>query len=163
MILSGHNFAIRVSGLGDEWIRGPLPTGDVKLFDGFTEDDIEYMGGESCMTECIGLGGFAQAAAPALQAYQGGTAAAMVQTNLAMYDITVAENPDWRIPYLGYRGTPTGIDVFSVIEHGVLPVIDGGLAGKDGGQIGAGVLRPPMECFTQAARMLGEAGVVAPA
>jgi hypothetical protein len=163
MILSGHNFAIRVSGLGDDWIRGPLPSGDVKLFEGFTEDDIEYMGGESCMTECIGLGGFAQAAAPALQAYQGGTAEAMVATNLAMYDITVGENPDWKIPYLGYRGTPTGIDAFAVLDRGVLPVIDGGLAGKDGGQIGAGVLRPPMECFEEAVRRLGEAGVVAPA
>ena len=163
MLLSGHDFAIRVSGLGDEWLRGPLPSGEVKLFEGYTEDDIEYMGGESCMTECIGLGGFAQAAAPALQAYQGGTAEAMVQTTLRMYDITTAENPDWKIPYLGYRGTPTGIDVFKVLETGVLPVIDGGLAGKDGGQIGAGILRPPMECFEQAGRMLQAAGVTPPA
>jgi Protein of unknown function (DUF1116) len=154
MVLSGHDFAIRVGGLGDDWIRGPLPSGDVKLFDGYTEDDIEYMGGESCMTECIGLGGFAQAAAPALQAYQGGTASAMVATTLRMYDITTAENPDWRIPFLDYRGTPTGIDVFKVLATGALPVIDGGLAGKDGGQIGAGILRPPMECFEEAARRL---------
>jgi hypothetical protein len=154
MCLSGHAFGIRVSGLGNEWIRGPLPTAEAKLFEGYTTDDIEWMGGESCMTEVIGLGGFAQAAAPALQAYQGGTAQAMAETNLALYDITTAENPDFKIPYLGYRGTPTGIDVHRVVETGLLPVIDAGLAGKDGGQIGAGTLRPPMECFTAAVELL---------
>lgn len=152
MCLSGRAFAIRVGGLGDEWIRGPLPTSEAKLFDGFTEDDIEWMGGESCTTEAIGLGGFAQATAPALQDYQGGTPAAMQETNLRMYEIAVAENPDYRIPYLGYRGTPTGIDVLAVRERGVLPVIDAGLAGKDGGQIGAGTLVAPAECFEEAAR-----------
>jgi hypothetical protein len=152
MCLSGSVFAIRVGGLGDGWIRGPLPTSQAKLFEGFTEDDIEWMGGESCTTEVIGLGGFAQATAPALQAYQGGTPAAMQETNLRMYEIAVAENPDYRIPYLGYRGTPTGIDVLAVAESGVLPVIDAGLAGKDGGQIGAGTLVAPAECFAEAAR-----------
>jgi hypothetical protein len=154
MCLSGHAFGIRVAGLGDEWIRGPLPTADAKLFDGFTTDDIEWMGGESCMTEVIGLGGFAQAAAPALQAYQGGTAQAMVDRNVTLYDITTAENPDFKVPYLGYRGTPTGIDVLKVLELGILPVIDAGLAGKDGGQIGAGTLTPPIECFERAGALL---------
>jgi hypothetical protein len=87
----------------------------------------------------------------------------MVRTTLRMYDITTAENPDWKIPYLGYRGTPTGIDVFKVLDTGVLPVIDGGLAGKDGGQIGAGILRPPMECFEQAAERLAALGITPPA
>ncbi|HVO54027.1 MAG TPA: DUF1116 domain-containing protein [Solirubrobacterales bacterium] len=150
MCVSGLEFAIRVSGLED-WIRGPLPISRAKLFDGFTEDDIEWLGGESCMTEAIGLGGFAQATAPSLQAYQGGTVDAMRETNLSMYEITVAENPTFKIPYLAYRGTPTGIDVFAVAETGILPTIDAGLAGKDGGQIGAGTLLAPLECFEAAA------------
>jgi len=150
MCLSGREFAIRVSGL-EGWIRGPLPTSEAKLFDGFSDDDIEWMGGESCMTEVIGLGGFAQANAPSLQAYQGGTADAMRETNINLYSITVSENPDFKIPYLGYRGTPTGIDVFSVLRTGTLPTIDAGLAGKEGGQIGAGTLLPPIECFEAAA------------
>ena len=48
---------------------------------------------------------------------------------------------DYYIPYFEFRGTPTGIDIFKVVETGVTPVIDGGLGGRDGGQIGAGVLR----------------------
>jgi hypothetical protein len=153
MCLSGREFALRVSGLGDDWIRGPLPTSEAKLFEGYTDGDIEWLGGESCMTEVIGLGGFAQATAPALQAYQGGSASAMRETNLRMYEITVAENEDFKIPNLDYRGTPTGIDVHAVVETGILPVIDAGLAGRDGGQIGAGTLRPPIECFSAAAEL----------
>jgi hypothetical protein len=151
MTISCRNFAIRVSGLGDQWFLGPLPEVSCKLFEGFTDDDVQWIGGESHITETVGLGGFAQAAAFGLQAYQGGSAAEMIRMNSAMYDITVAEHPDFKIPYFGFRGTPVGIDVFKVTGTGTVPVIDGGLAGKDGGQIGAGILRAPMECFTAAA------------
>jgi hypothetical protein len=151
MTISCRNFALRVSGLGDEWFLGPLPEVDAVLFDGFTDDDVQWIGGESHITETVGLGGFAQAAAFGLQAYQGGSAARMAELNEAMYGITVAEHPDFLIPYFGFRGSPVGIDVFKVTGTGTVPVIDGGLAGKDGGQIGAGVLRAPMECFTAAA------------
>jgi Protein of unknown function (DUF1116) len=150
MTISCRNFAIRVSGLGDEWFTGPLPEVSCKLFDGFTADDVQWIGGESHITETVGLGGFAQTAAFGLQAYQGGSAAEMVRLNSLMYDITVAEHPDFKIPYFGFRGSPVGIDVFKVTATGVTPVIDGGLAGKNGGQIGAGILRAPMECFTAA-------------
>ena len=148
MTISCQDFAIRVSGL-DGWFRGPPAIADdVKLFDGFAREDVEWVGGESHITETIGLGGFAQAAAFPLQAYQGGSPQAMVDLNQAMYDITVGENEHYRIPYLQYRGTPTGIDVFRVVETGVVPVIDAGLAGNGGvGQIGAGILRAPPECF----------------
>jgi hypothetical protein len=103
------------------------------------------------VTETVGLGGFAQACAPTLQAYQGGTTEAMRANNEAMYAITVGEHPDFRLPPLDFRGSPVGIDFFSVLQTGVVPVIDGGLAGKDGGQIGAGVLRPDLDCFADAA------------
>ncbi|HEX2318797.1 MAG TPA: DUF1116 domain-containing protein [Streptosporangiaceae bacterium] len=150
MTISCRNFAIRVSGLGDEWFLGPLPEVSCKLFEGFTDDDVQWIGGESHITETVGLGGFAQAAAFGLQAYQGGSAAEMVRMNSLMYDITVAEHPDFLIPFLGFRGTPVGIDVFKVTATGTKPVIDGGLAGKNGGQIGAGILRAPLDCFTAA-------------
>ena len=150
MTISCRNFAIRVSGLGDEWFLGPLPEVSCKLFDGFTADDVEWIGGESHITETVGLGGFAQASAFGLQAYQGGSAAEMIRLNSLMYDITVAEHPDFKIPYYGFRGSPVGIDVFKVTQTQVTPVIDGGLAGKNGGQIGAGILRAPLACFTAA-------------
>lgn len=151
MTINCQNFAIRVSGLGDQWFRGPLPEVSCKLFDGFTDSDIQWIGGESHITETVGLGGFAQAAAFGLQAYQGGSATEMARMNSLMYDITVAEHPDFKIPYFGFRGTPVGIDIFKVTSTGTQPVIDGGLAGKNGGQIGAGILRAPLECFTTAA------------
>ena len=151
MTISCRAFSIRVAGLGDTWFDGPLPAVDCKLFDGYTEDDIEWIGGESHITETVGLGGFAQAAAFGLQAYQGGSATEMVRLNESMYEITVGEHTDFLIPYFGFRGSPVGIDINKVVATGIVPVIDGGLAGKDGGQIGAGILRAPLECFAVAA------------
>jgi len=151
MSISCLGFGIRVSGTGDDWFVGPDAVVEGHFFDGFGPDDLVWMGGESQVTETAGLGGFAQACAFPLQRYQGGTPQAMIDANLAMYEITVGEHPDYFIPFFQYRGTPTGIDIFKVVDTGITPVIDGGLGGRDGGQIGAGVLRAPIECFEQAA------------
>jgi len=151
MTISCLGFALRISGLDGEWYDGPPAVVEAKLFEGFSHDDIEWIGGESHITETIGLGGFAQAAAFSLQAYQGGSPQAMAENNEKMYEIAVGENSTYQIPFFGYRGTPTGIDIFKVLETGITPMIDGGIAGKDGGQIGAGILRAPMECFEAAA------------
>ena len=152
MAFNCRGFSIRVSGLGDEWFHGPHASVDAKLFDGHNDDEITWMGGESPIIETIGAGAFAQAAAFPLQQYQGGTPQAMVERNLELYNITLGENPDLHIPYLGYRGTPTGIDIFRVLETGILPSMDIGIAGRDGGQIGAGIVRAPIECFETAAQ-----------
>jgi hypothetical protein len=157
MAFNCRGFAIRVSGLGKRWIEGPHPSVEAKLFDGHTQDEITWMGGESIIAETIGLGGFAQAAAFPLQAYQGGSPEAMVERNLSLYAITLGENPDYKIPFLRYRGSPTGIDIFKVVETGTLPVMDIGIAGRDGGQIGAGIVRAPMACFEAAVAAYGEA------
>ncbi len=156
MAFNCQGFAIRVSGLGDTWFKGPHADVQAKLFDGHTEDEITWMGGESIITETIGLGGFAQACAFALQQYQGGSAQAMIERNEELYDITIGENPDYHIPVLGYRGTPTGIEIFKVVESGITPAMDIGIAGKDGGQIGAGLVRAPMQCFSEAAKAYDE-------
>ena len=150
MTFSCRTFAIRVSGLGDTWFEAPMPPMEPKLFDGYTGDDIEYMGGESIINETVGLGGFAQAAAFPLQEYQGGSAERMVETNLEMYEITAGEHPEFKIPFLGFRGVPTGIDVYRVVDTGITPAMDIGVAGRGGGQIGAGVLRAPLACFEEA-------------
>ena len=152
MTFNCRDFAIRVSGLGDQWFTAPLPMVEAKLFEGFTVDDVQYMGGESVINETVGLGGFAQAAAFPLQEYQGGSPEGMVRMNLEMYEITIGEHPEYGIPYLGFRGTPTGIDVHRVVETAISPVMDIGVAGRNGGQIGAGVLRAPLACFEAAAK-----------
>jgi hypothetical protein len=158
MVFNCRDFAIRVSGLGDRWFRGPLPTMfGAKLFEGFTEADVEFMGGESTFNETAGLGGFAQAAAFPLQEYQGGSAERMVESNLAMYEITLAEHPELKIPYLGFRGVPSGIEIHRVVATGITPIMDIGVAGKAGGQIGAGSFRAPLECFQLAAAAYAEA------
>jgi Protein of unknown function (DUF1116) len=157
MCFSCREFAVRVSGLGDRWFTAPIPAVDAKLFDGYGPDDIEYMGGESTINETVGLGGFAQAAAFPLQDYQGGSPEDMVGMNREMYEITLAEHPELKIPYFGFRGVPVGIDVHKVAATGITPVMDIGVAGRGGGQIGAGVLRAPLECFTAAARAHHEA------
>ncbi|BDY28869.1 YlbE family protein [Mycolicibacterium mageritense] len=150
MAFSCRGFAIKLAGLGDTWFQGPPPIHQGKLFAGHTEDEITWMGGESPITETIGLGGFAQACALSLQEYQGGSPEIMIERNREMYAITHGENSTYRIPLFGFRGTPTGIDARKVLDTGILPVMDVGLAGRDGGQIGAGVIRAPQECFTDA-------------
>ncbi|WP_231743350.1 DUF1116 domain-containing protein [Mycobacterium sp. GA-2829] len=150
MAFSCRGFAIKLAGLGDTWFEGPPPIHEGKLFAGHTEDEITWMGGESPITETIGLGGFAQACALSLQEYQGGSPEVMIERNREMYAITYGENSTYRIPQFSFRGTPTGIDARKVLETGVLPVMDVGLAGRDGGQIGAGVIRAPRECFADA-------------
>jgi hypothetical protein len=150
MAFNCREFGVRVSGLDRTWHTGPQPDVHAKLFDGHTEDEISWMGGESTITETIGLGGFAQAAAFALQAYQGGSPQVMIDSNLSMYNITVGENSDFKIPYLAYRGTPTAIDIFKVAETGITPVMDIGIAGRNGGQIGAGLVKANVACFSAA-------------
>ena len=150
MAFSCRGFSIRIAGLGNEWFNGPAPITEGQLFEGHTEDEITWMGGESPITETIGLGGFAQACAFSLQNYQGGSSEVMMERNLSMYEITESENPDYLIPVFNFRGTPTGIDIRRVLQTGILPVMDVGLAGRDGGQIGAGIIRAPLECFKSA-------------
>jgi hypothetical protein len=150
MVIDCNNFSIRVSGLGDTWFSGQHPVLEGRFFDGFGPDDAEWIGGESCYTEVIGIGGFAQSCAPTLQAYQGGDYMRMIETNLEMYEIAIGESNDFLLPPLSFRGSPVGIDIARVLETGITPAIDGGLAGKQGGQIGAGVLRPHTDCFERA-------------
>jgi hypothetical protein len=42
------------------------------------------------------------------------------------------------------------VDIFKVVETGISPCADVGVAGAGGGQVGAGVARLPMEVFRDA-------------
>jgi hypothetical protein len=152
MARNGTDFGIRVSGLGDTWFIGPAQMIEGLYFPGFGPEDANPDIGDSAITETVGIGGFALAGAPAIVQFIGGTPADAVAYTLAMYDITVAENELFRIPALNFRGTPTGIDVRQVIRTGELPVIDTGMAHREAGlgQVGAGIVRPPLECFVAA-------------
>ncbi|MFJ6674680.1 DUF1116 domain-containing protein [Actinosynnema sp. NPDC091369] len=157
MVLSCDEFALRVSGLGREWFRAPLPPlADLRgrLFDDWTTDDLDYVGGESLITETTGLGGLAAAASFPLQDFSAGTPEAMVELTERMYRITVAEHPEYRIPALRYRGVPCGIDVRAVAATGIVPAIHLGATLRHGGHAGAGLFTPPVAAFRAAADTL---------
>ncbi len=149
MARNGTDFGVRLSGTGDEWFTAPAPPVDGLYLGRFTEEDASPDIGDSTITETVGLGGFAMAAAPAIVGFVGGTAAGAVRRTLAMYEITLAEHPAYQIPMLEFRGTPVGIDAARVVRTGVLPQINTGVAGKvpGTGMVGAGLVEAPIECF----------------
>jgi len=159
MARNGTDFGIRVSGLGARWFVAPaqIPVG--LFFPGYTQEDANPDIGDSTITETAGIGAFAMAAAPAIVQFIGGTPALATESTMEMYEITLAENAAFGIPQLGFRGTPTGIDIRKVVRTGITPRINTGIAHRRAGigQVGAGLVRPPMECFEQALEALAAA------
>ncbi len=152
MTRNGTDFGIQLAGTDSTWFTGPAPLPDALFFPGFTREDANPDIGDSSITEANGLGGFAIAAAPAIVQFVGGSADDATNYTRQMYEITVAENDVYQIPYLNFRGTPTGIDVVKVVEKNILPFIDTGVAHREPGigQVGAGVLNAPAEPFQKA-------------
>jgi hypothetical protein len=152
MARNGTDFGIQVSGTGDEWFTAPALTPQGLFLGGYGPEDASPDIGDSAITETAGLGGFAMAAAPAIAALVGGTAADALATTRRMYEITLAEHRLYQVPALEFRGTPAGIDVTLVARTGILPQINTGMAGKVAGtgQVGAGLVTPPAEVFGQA-------------
>lgn len=153
MARNGTDFGIKVSGLGDKWFTAPAAVPKVLLFPGFKPEDVNPDIGDSAIMETLGVGAFALAAAPAIVQFIGGTPQDAVNYTLEMYEITVSENNIFNIPNLNFRGTPTGIDVLKVAETGISPVLDTGVAHRQPGvgQVGAGIVRTPIEAFVKAA------------
>ncbi|HOZ57903.1 MAG TPA: DUF1116 domain-containing protein [Nakamurella multipartita] len=152
MCRNGTDFGIRVSGTGDEWFTGPALYPEGLFLPGFGPDDANPDIGDSAITETMGIGGMAMATAPAIVRFVGGTVPDALAVSRRMYEITEAENPAFAIPILEFRGAPTGIDVTRVLRTGILPQINTGMAGREAGtgQVGAGLVTPPMDCFTAA-------------
>jgi hypothetical protein len=152
MARNGVDFGVQLAGTGDQWFVGPAPIPDALYFAGFSKKDANADIGDSAITETYGLGGFAIASAPAIVGFVGGNARDAQNYTMEMYRIVASENKLYQIPYLDFRGTPTGIDVVKVVENNILPFIDTGVAHKDAGvgQIGAGVLNAPPEPFGRA-------------
>ncbi len=152
MARNGTDFGIRVSGLGDEWFTAPAAVPDGLYFPGFTNADANPDIGDSTITETAGIGAFAMAAAPAIVTFIGGRPEDARDATLEMYEITTAEHDHWTLPALGFRGTPVGIDLRKVVELQIPPRVNTGIAHKEAGvgQIGAGLVRPPLALFEQA-------------
>ncbi|HEX4962635.1 MAG TPA: DUF1116 domain-containing protein [Thermoanaerobaculia bacterium] len=152
MARNGTDFGIRISGLGDRWFTAPAQVPDGLYFPGFTAADANPDIGDSTITETVGIGAFAMAAAPAIVTFIGGTPQDALNATLEMYEITAAEHGQFTIPALGFRGTPVGIDLRKVVELGITPRVNTGIAHRQAGvgQVGAGLVRPPMEIFEAA-------------
>jgi hypothetical protein len=153
MSRNGTDFGIRVSGTGDRWFTAPveMPTGI--YFPGFGERDANPDIGDSAIVETIGLGAFAMGAAPAVVGYLGGGRSSQAAAfTRAMAGIVVGANPAWTIPAMDFAGVPTGIDIRLVVESGVAPTINTGIAHREPGvgQVGAGIVKAPLKCFEEA-------------
>jgi hypothetical protein len=152
MSRNGTDFGVRISGTGDTWFTAPVEMPKGLYFPGFAAADANPDMGDSAIVEVIGLGGFAMAASPAVAAFVGaGAAAAALDYTRAMYEITAERNAAWTIPGLDFAGVPTGVDVRRVVESGIAPTINTGIAHRQPGigQVGAGIVRAPLACFEQ--------------
>ncbi len=158
MARNGTDFGIRVSGTGEQWFTGPANTPEGLFLGSYGPADANPDIGDSAITETGGIGGFAMAAAPAIVKFVGGDVPFALTATQTMYEITQGEHTTYQVPILGFRGTPTGIDVTKVVRTGILPQINTGMAGRVAGtgQVGAGLVTPPMECFTGAIAALAQ-------
>ncbi len=158
MARNGTDFGIKMAGMPDRWFTAPAGRVQGLYFPGYTEADANPDIGDSTITETAGYGGFAMASAPAITQFVGGTPQMALEATLEMYEITFAEHDNFSIPPLNFRGTPLGIDVRKVMETGLLPRLNTGIAHKNPGvgMVGAGVLLAPEKCFKDAFEALVE-------
>jgi hypothetical protein len=158
MARNGVDFGIRLSGTGDAWFTAPAPVVDGLYFPGYGRADAAPDLGDSAITETAGLGGFAMAASPAIVQFVGGSPADAVANSEEMTHITLGRNGALTLPALDFGGTPSGIDARKVVDTGIAPVINTGIAHEEAGigQIGAGITRAPLACFARAILTLAE-------
>lgn len=152
MARNGTEIGIRVAGLGDRWFTAPAGNPKGLYFPGFDESHANPDLGDSTITETAGFGGFAMAAGPAITRFVGGRAADAVRFTREMGEITAGRHTDFTIPALDFQGVPLGVDIRRVVETGITPFINTGIAHKDPGvgQVGAGLLRAPLEIYRAA-------------
>lgn len=156
MARNGVEFGIRVSGTGSRWFTAPAPVVDGLFFPGYSAADAAPDLGDSAITETAGVGGFAMAASPAIVKFVGGTPQDAIDNTMAMTHITVGRNNAFTLPALNFAGSPAGIDIRKVVDTSIQPIINTGIAHREAGigQIGAGITRAPLACFTQAVSAL---------
>lgn len=153
MSRNGTNFGIKISALGETWFEAPVNQPEGLYFPGYSEKDANPDIGDSAIVETIGIGGFAMGASPAVVRFVGASSVEeAIQYSQDMQTISVGLSPTLIIPTMNFVGTGTGIDARKVVETGILPVINTGMAHKQPGvgQVGAGIVKAPLGCFEQA-------------
>jgi hypothetical protein len=152
MSRNGVRFGIRLSGTGERWFEAPAPVVHGLYFPSYGPEHAAPDMGDSSITETAGLGGFAMATAPAIVQFVGGTPQDAIANTREMTHITLGRNNGFTLPAMNFTGTPAGIDARKVLDTNIAPIINTGIAHREAGvgQIGAGITRAPLECFTQA-------------
>lgn len=149
---NGTEVGIRISGLGDQWFtdKAPIPKG--LYFPGYSSKDANPDIGDSTITETVGLGGAAMAASPSIVKFVGGTIKDIQEMTNRFRRITIAQNKYYIIPFAEFEGTPTGIDIRKIMQSGLTPKANTGIAHKTPGigQIGAGIVTLPIKPFKEA-------------
>ena len=159
MTRNGKEFGIKVSGLGDQWFTAPVNTPQGLFFTGYSQQDANPDIGDSAITETFGIGGAAMVAAPGVTRFvgAGGTDAAF-EVSEEMSEIYLEHNMLLQIPTWNFQGCCLGLDLRLVVETGITPLINTGIAHKQAGigQIGAGTVRAPLACFEKALEALAK-------
>lgn len=155
MSRNGVDFGLHLSATGDRWFTAPslLPKG--LYFPGYGEADANPDMGDSAIVECYGIGGMALGAVPSVTNLIGaGNLMESLEFSFDMNHICIERDPDLAIPNCDFDGTPSGIDIRRVVATGILPLIVSGVAHHQPGvgQVGSGIVTPPMEVMNKALR-----------
>lgn len=153
MSRNGVNFGVRTAENGDEWFTAPVNDPRGLYFTGFTAEDGNPDIGDSAICETVGVGGMAMIAAPGVTRFVGaGGFQDAIDISNEMVEICESRNPNWSIPNWDFQGSVLGIDIRKVVETGITPIINTGIAHKKAGlgQVGAGTVRAPLGCFEKA-------------
>lgn len=150
MCRNGTDFGVKVAGTEEKWFVAPANMPEGLYFPGYGPEDANPDMGDSAIVETIGLGGITMAASPAVVKFVGaGSQDDAIRFTREMGEISYAKSTHFLIANMNFEGAPLGIDIRKVVETGILPVINTGMAHKKPGvgQIGAGVVKAPMGCF----------------
>lgn len=154
MTRNGKDFGIKISGMGDTWFTAPVNTPEGLFFSGYSQADANPDIGDSAITETFGIGGAAMVAAPGVTRFVGasGGMGAALDVSEEMAEIYLERNMMLQIPTWDFQGSCIGLDARRVVETGITPLINTGIAHREAGvgQIGAGTVRPPLACFEKA-------------
>lgn len=154
MSRNGIDFMIRVGGLSNRWLVGPVsPMDEAVYYTGYGLDDAAGDIGDSAIIETCGLGGMAIASAPTVAPFVGGTLAAEIATVRAFETIALGHHEKFRLPPMDSANSPLGLDLRKIVETRIVPFITTGVLHETSptvGQIGTGIARAPIEVFDKA-------------
>lgn len=156
MARNGTTFGVKLAGSASWHECDAPPVADALYYSGYSESDAAKDVGDSAVLELVGLGGAAAAASPAVAGFLGGSMDDAVRATSEMITICLSESTRFKLPILGFRGSPLGVDARRVVETGVRPKVTTGVlhASSGVGQIGAGVATAPIEGFREALLLL---------